>query len=150
MGTNSTSTRLGPTSVIPVPKELVGYYWPIVGPLLQRAIEESNNELDLDWVYAKLQASLMQLLVAVEADRVLAAFVTEVVNYPNKRALRLVLGGGSGTRKWREQLHNMLHIGARAVEAHMIELYGRAGWIKMLSVFPGVRVKYYVLTEDIE
>jgi hypothetical protein len=150
MDTKSTSRPLGPTSVVHVPVEALGYFWPVVGPLLQKAIDEMSGELDLDDVYSRVQSTHMQLLIAVDADRVLAAFVTEVVNYPKRKALRLVLGGGSASRRWRVQLRDILHAGARAVGASMLELYGRKGWMKILSVFPKVTVKYYVLMEDVE
>ncbi len=146
---NSTSSPSGCTKVIPLEGALVPYYWGMVAPMLEAALDEGGGELDLDVVYKRLGEQYMQLLIAVEHDRILAAFVTEVVNYPKKRALRIVLAGGTGARKWREALREVMHAGAKAIGAQRIEIFGRKGWQKILAAYPTCKVRYYVITEDV-
>jgi hypothetical protein len=137
------------TNVYPVPLELLDHFWGRVAPLLQKAIERGAGELELGDVYQRLQDRHMQLLVAVEGPTILAAFVTEVVQYPRKRALRVVLAGGTGAKKWKGALRAMLHTGARAVGAKSLEVLGRPGWVRFLRDLPTVKLKYHVLVEDI-
>lgn len=147
--TNSTSKSLGPIRVIPISRELVPAYWGLVAPLLQRPIERGAGELTLNAVYDRLLAQYMQLLVAVEGTEILAAFVTEVVNYPNKKSLRVVLCGGERLDDWAEAFHEMMKKGAAAIGAKSIEMYGRAGWVRAMRRFPSIKLKYYVMVEDI-
>lgn len=91
----------------------------------------------------------MHLLVAVEGTKILATVVTQVVQYPQKVALRVVLVAGVGAKKWENPLRDLLLVGARNVGATSIEALCRKGWIRFLAKYPGVRLQYYMLVEDI-
>jgi hypothetical protein len=135
--------------VLPVQRDLVPVFWPLVAPMLQKAVDEAAGELALDDVYARMLDQRMQLLIAAEGTKILAAFVTEVVNYPKKRSLRVVLAGGRGARKWRGQLLEVLRAGAKAIGASTLETFGRGGWVKIFQPYPSVKLKYYVLVEEL-
>jgi hypothetical protein len=92
---------------------------------------------------------MMHLLLAMQGQQILAAFVTEVVQYPRKRSIRIVLAGGEGPEKWKHQLRAVLRQGARAVGATTVELFGRPGWGRIWKGDPQIRHVYTVIVEDI-
>jgi hypothetical protein len=113
------------------------------------AIDEASGEFDLDDVYRLVTEGKMQLLVVVEDLQILAAAVTEVVYYPKKISLRVVLAAGVEAKKWCLPLLEMARQGARAIGASSVETFGRKGWAKLFQDVPSVKLKYHVLVEDI-
>ena len=147
--TNSTSSQSEPIKVAPVPLPLIDWFWGKAGQLLQRAIDEGAGELLIEDVYERLQSQQMHLLLALDGQKILAAFVTEVVNYPRKRALRIVLAGGETPERWKHQLREILHIGAKAIGATSVEVFGRPGWARIWKGDPCIRHVYTVIVEDL-
>jgi hypothetical protein len=149
MDTNSISSPSEPIKVAPVPLPLIDCFWGKAGQLLQRGIDNGAGELLLEDVYSRLQSQHMHLLLALDGQEILAAFVTEVVNYPRKRALRIVLAGGKSPERWKHQLREILHIGAKAIGATSVEVFGRPGWARIWKGDPHIRHMYTVIVEDI-
>lgn len=149
--TNSTSKSSGSTEcyVVPLPAQVVPLYWQVILPFVSMALAEGRGELEPDDVYARLCDGRMQVLAAVYEDTIVAALVTEVVNYPRKTALRVVLAGGSKLDKWMHAAQAMLLIGAHAVGASFIEMHGRKGWQKALLAV-GWKPSYYSMAFEVD
>lgn len=149
MDTSLTSSQSDAISVQHLLPELLPYYWEVVQPLLQKAVDETSGELTTDDVYLRLQNRLMQLLVVVDHEKIIAAGVTEVVDYPQFRKLRVVLLGGKEAKNWRSAFMDMLDVGGRAVGAKEIEWCGRRGWVRFFSDDPSVKERYCVMTKEV-
>lgn len=76
--------------------------WPTVAPMLQPCIEMLNGEFNLDDVWLRLHSCDWQLWVVVEGSisKFYGAVVTEVILYPRKKVLRILLLGGEEFAKW--------------------------------------------------
>jgi hypothetical protein len=91
----------------------------------------------------------MWLLTVVEGGVVIAALVAELVTYPRKRAVRVVLLGGSGLHRWMDEMHDVLVGIARKVGAQLLEIQARPGWERALRKFP-IKVKSVGILMEVE
>ena len=107
-------------------------YWSAIEPLLAKAVGRGLGRYSLTDVCEAIDKQLMQLSVAVIDNEIVAVFVTEVINYPQARALRAVFTGGSRADEWMADFDVYLDAGARAVGANLVEMHGRLGWLRKL------------------
>lgn len=124
--------------------------WEEVSPLLEKALARSNGEMWLEDVYDRCKDNRMNLLIAVIEKAIVAAFVTEVVDYPRKRALRLVLGGGAHLKEWGPHLNEFMEIGAKAIGADLIEVHGRKGWMRYLKSLCNAKTETVLMTRAVQ
>lgn len=124
--------------------------WPGVKDLLALAVAQSNGELDMDYVERKLGEGRMQLWVVAdrEGPRILAAAVTEFVEYPKRCLLRITLLGGTRLDEWAELLKENFEFFAKSNNADGLEVVGRKGFARKLVPF-GFKEKYVVMVRDI-
>lgn len=149
MDTKSTLKQWEAISVLPLAPGQLWQYWETLQPMVQRALDHANGELHTDDVYIRIQERLMQLLVVVAQDRIIGTLVTEVVDYPRKRKLRVVLCAGEGLDSWVDEAQRRLDEGARAVGATEIEWSGRRGWMRYFKDRPGFKESYLVMTKEV-
>lgn len=113
------------------PDEVTGL-WPHVSDLLEKAQPHSEGEMTTEDFFSFLVSGQMQLWVAIEQKQVIAAMVTQVIPYPQKKVLRIIAIGGSGMDRWFPSLHRLeefaLNLGCDSLEA-----WGRKGWKKILT-----------------
>jgi hypothetical protein len=128
--------------------ELLALVWPRVSGLIQLALDEGWGEMNLGDVWEHLQSGNMQMLVALDEEKILAALVTQVVDYTRRRALRVVFAGGEGLDQWVGEVDEMLVKGAKAIGANGIEICGRAGWARALRGLD-YRPKYTTVVKEI-
>jgi hypothetical protein len=122
--------------------------WMKAEPLFQEAINHSNGEYTTQDLYYFFKYDDMKMLAAFDGE-VIAVFATEVIRYPQKLALRLVLGAGGQMDKWAEPLYEAMKAGARKLDADLIEVHGRIGWARYLKKF-GAESKYTVMTQKVK
>lgn len=122
-------------NIVPVPPEYVNSVWEDIAPLLEKALNRSNGELGLEDVYKCLIEATMQAGLCVVDHELAAVIVTEIVDYPKKRAVRLILGGGSHLHEWAPALDDAMQARAEEVGADLIEIWGRPGWMRFLNNF---------------
>ena len=145
-----TSNQSDGISVVALPLEALPYYWEVVQPLLQKAVDMGSGEFTSDDVYVRLLDRLMQLLVVVDREKIVAACVTEVVDYPQFRKLRAVLLGGENVHLWIERLIEKLNEGAKAVGAKEIEAGGRRGWVRFFRKDSKIKESYCILIREVD
>jgi len=77
--------------------------------------------------------------------KVEAAIVTEIVDYPQKRACRYFLAGGDNMKSWFKKMKNEIEQWAKLNKCHRIELVGRKGWSRWLKDYTP---KHIVLVKE--
>ena len=109
-----------------VTSELFHDGWPFVKDHLKRGLAHSYGELDLDDLYDGIADKRMQLWVAVVEDTgvIVAAMVTEIVNYPK-------------IKDW-----------AKSEGCSRVEGLARDGWVRVLKEY-GFRKLYNLCGVDI-
>ena len=136
-------TRLKAQIVQP---EDVEYVWYKVEPILARAVSRSEGELKTNDILNFVIEGDMQLWIVAENKEIIAALVTQIITYPQKRILRLVSLAGEDFNKFKHFL-DMVQSFAIQKGCTALELWGRKGWKKLL---PEWNSKYIVYTKDIK
>ena len=125
--------------------EDVPYMWEQVAPLLARVSRHTEGEMEPDDYIEPLTHGDMQLWVATEDKKILAALITQIIPYPQKRILRLISLAGEEFNRFKDCLDM---VEAFAINNHCtaLEMWGRKGWKKLL---PDWKDSYIVYTKDI-
>ena len=126
--------------------EDVAYVWEEVVPLLARVAPHTEGELEPDDYIEPLTHGDMQLWVVIENKQVIAALVTQIVPYPQKKVLRLISLAGEDFQEIKDFLE-MVEVFALKNECSALEMWGRKGWKKLLSDW---KDSYIVYTKDLK
>lgn len=107
-------------------REDIPVVWPVVEEYIQSALAWSPGTYTPESIFECLLDGTMQLWMSETA-----ATVTEVVNYPAGRRLRIFLAGGTleGLMPFLEWVYEW---GKEAQGCDRAEVYGRPGWQRIL------------------
>lgn len=121
--------------ILQIPSPLVAGVWPQALPHLMPAIEMSRGCFEPEDVEGLCVSGGLQLWLAVEDEDVLAAYVTEIVQYPRKRRVRAVFAGGKPhtMEKWLEPMVAAIERWSKEWGCSGIEATGRKGWTKVVD-----------------
>ena len=129
-----------------VQPEDIAYIWEQVSPLIEMARKHSEGELETDDFLEPLTHGDMQLWIATEDNNMHSAMVTQIVPYPQKKILRVILIAGSDIKKLYE-FNDMIESFAIKTGCSAMELWGRKGWKKLL---PDWESNYIVYTKELK
>lgn len=104
-----------------------------LAPLLQPALDANDGAMTLDDVEALAQQDLLRLFEATVNDNRLAAFAIELIKWPRKTGIRVVLAGGEQMHLWIDEWITFLDALKAQVGADWIEMVGRQGWQRVLK-----------------
>ena len=121
--------------ILQVPVEAVAGAWPMALPHLMPAVEMSRGCFEPEDIELLCARGDMQLWLAVDGEDVLAAYVTEIVQYPRKRRIRAVFAGGKPHTMdhWLEPMVQAIEAFSKAWSCSGIEAVGRKGWSKVVD-----------------
>ena len=123
----------------------VEYVWDKVEPILARVVSRSEGELETEDILDLVTEGRMQLWIVAENKEIIAALVTQIITYPQKKVLRLVSLAGEDFNKFKHFL-DMVQSFAIQKDCIALELWGRKGWKKLL---PEWKSEYIVYNKDI-
>lgn len=84
-----------PLRMVLVERDKLDAAWPRVAPLLARALERSEGELDLAQLRLLAVLGRVEIIAALrENDAVKAAWAVEYIDFPNYRVANIVAIGG--------------------------------------------------------
>ena len=126
--------------------EDVAYIWEDVAPMLARVTPHTEGELEPDDFIEPLTHGEMQLWIAIENKEIIAALITQIIPYPQKKVLRLISLAGEDFNKFKDFV-SMVESFAIRSECSSLEMWGRKGWKKLL---PDWKDSYIVFTKDIK
>ena len=147
--TESTGTteQLGqPCNVALVDVDKVASIWEEVYPLLEKAQVYAAGELDTQDFFEMIESGDMQLWIAEDDGGIFAMMLTEFIQYPRKKVMRIVSIGGREMNRWMKYFP-ALEAAALSVGCTGFEVFGRKGWLRVLKDW---KCSYYVLTKDIK
>ncbi len=125
----------------------VPYVWEDVAPMLAKAAVHSEGELEPEDFLEPLSTGEMQLWVAYEDDdHINAAMVTQFIQYPQKKILRIISLAGEDFKKIKN-FQAVIEGFAIKYGCTAIELWGRKGWKKLL---PDWKDAYTVYTKELQ
>lgn len=120
--------------------------WPVVQPMLQRAIDYNGGDFDSDYIIHSLVQDTMQLFVGYNEKDIIYAAVTEILVYQNKKALRIVLMAGKDMDSWVDT--KLFEKFGKLEGCDRIEIVGRKGWVKKL-LSKGYKQTHYIVTKEL-
>jgi len=82
--------------------EDVAYIWEDVAPMLARVTPHTEGELEPDDFIEPLTHGEMQLWIAIENKEIIAALITQIIPYPQKKVLRLISLAGEDFSKFKD------------------------------------------------
>jgi len=120
--------------------------WPVVLPMLQRAIDLNDGDFDGNHVFERLMEDTMQLFIGYNTDDIIYAAVTELIPYQHNKALRIVLMGGKQINSWVDT--KIFEKFGKLEGCNRIEIVGRKGWVKKLES-RGYKQAHYIVTKEL-
>jgi len=144
--TGTTEQHGQPCNVALVSADKVASIWEEVYPLIDKAQVYAAGELDTQDFFAMIENEDMQLWIAEDDNGIFAMMMTEFVQYPRKKVMRIVSIGGSEMNRWMKYFP-ALEAAALSVGCTGFEIFGRKGWLRVLKDW---KCSYHVLTKDIK
>ena len=124
-------------SIVQVPADNLSQFWPAIGPLLV-AGAFSDGDADFDAELESIAEGVSHVWMIVEADKVLAAFITRAVDDSDgKRTLHAYGLGGTGQLRWGKFLTDALVDYGKAAKCARIACKGRKA---LKRTYPGFRI----------
>ncbi len=110
----------------------VGAVWRDALPYLQKAIDHSQGEYEVDDLMEFVDNRDMQLWTIQQDDKVIGAGVTEIVTYPRKTYVQIVLLGADNMDDWLNSIQN-IEAWAKEMNVNGVRWMGRPGWKKVMQ-----------------
>lgn len=120
----------GPVKLEFIPLWDIEEYWPLVSPLLEKALAK-QTAMSLRSVHEDVKRGKF-LLWHVPGQ---AAFVTEIQQFPLEKICMIVLCGGDGMEQWLEVADKTLTRHAKALNCTALMIVGRPGWSKVVPAY---------------
>jgi len=115
-----------------VPKEHINDIWPRIKKYAEKCAKYTYGRYTAeDMRKQAISDKAIQLWVPFDKDDVYGFYVTEIVDYPQMRALAMHFIGGTRFKEWQFVGWPILQKFARDNNCKVIESYGRPGWKKM-------------------
>ena len=117
-----------------MPVEHLGFVWPLARPHIARGLDrEGAKRFEPADVLGRLYEGTAKLWVSWNADQraIEAAAVTEIVQFPRCRELRIWLVGGRNMRAWVYEMRDMIEAYARAHDCRYMSGAMRRGWVRV-------------------
>lgn len=105
--------------------------WPKVEPMVAKALERSGGRFEARDILAALYEGRQQLWLHADTDIDLCV-ITEVIQYPRKRALSIFLCVGRNRDSWIGHMADLERFGAER-GCSLIEAWARPGWARVLG-----------------
>jgi hypothetical protein len=134
-------------AVCGISADSVDAVWPAIEDMVAEALEHSRGEISVEDVRMFLLARVMQLWISYDAKRrITACMVTQIIDYPRRRFLRIVLIAGVGHEFWQHGWE-LVELWARDQQCSGVESFARRGLARMFKSL-GFREEYSVVGFD--
>lgn len=117
-----------------VPSADIEKAWPLFKKLIDDACLRSNGKFIGDDIKKSLISRDMQLWGVSDGKKILAAVVSEIVNYPRLKACRVLIGTGENYENWARYIQ-IVETWGKSQGCTLIELITRPGWKKPMKEF---------------
>lgn len=130
-----------------IPFNMIEQFWQYAEPYVKRALDHANGEFTpLDLKKSCLVRDA-QLWLVMKKERIVAAAITQIVNYPQRRHARVITLAGTGGDEWTAILDDALHQWGKANGCNAIEAFVRKGYVQKLAQY-GYKHKYSCIIKE--
>jgi hypothetical protein len=106
--------------------------WADIESYIEGAAKYTHGRYTADDIRQTFKEGGQQLWIAYD-DKIYGAVITEIVEYPQMRALIMHFTGGIELPKWKDEMLSVLRSFAKDANCKTIESFGRTGWKKVFS-----------------
>lgn len=142
----SESTPIGQCRVVMVAPEDIPYIWGDVVPLLNEALKHSEGELLSDDLLDHLDNEDLKMWIALQDGDVIACMVTEIIEYPRKKIVRVITLAGRDMDLWYDFLPLVEGYAIRN-DCSALEAWTRKGMTRKLKDW---KHSYDIITKDLK
>jgi hypothetical protein len=135
-------------TILRLSKDEAVYAWDVLAPVIQESLDYSQGELTTDDARTLAGKGFMQVWTAVEDDEVVGVMLTELVQYPRYKSVRVVTFSARLFADWREY-EPLLEQYARELGADRVEAFVRPGLTRMLATLGGYTKAYDVIVKSV-
>lgn len=135
--------------ILYTPIEVVENIWPSVEGYIESALKHSIGEYITTDILDQLLKGQMQLWCVGNGTSIIAAYTTQLKNYPQRKVLLVHTVGGSRFLEWGRLMEESLYQLAKLQNCSHLEVYGRKGWSRLLERQANFKQQYVVLTKEI-
>jgi hypothetical protein len=107
----------------------------IPGEMVDQVVEHTTGRYLAEDIRHSCEQRDMQLWLILTDSQLRGILVTEVLVYPRKKALRVVMIGGEGLDEWNAEMDRTLEAFARHEGCSLIDAHGRKGWARKIAPF---------------
>lgn len=122
-------------NVVAIRNDQLDQCWSSVSPLLEKALQKGYGEMDTDDIHTMLEEQSAVLILAVVGDNISAAIVATLVAKPAIRELVILTAGGEELDEWLDEVMESFDILAKEMQADIIAVHGRRGWVSKLKQY---------------
>jgi hypothetical protein len=135
-----------PCKVALVEAEDVDMVWDETYPLIEKALRYAEGELVPEDIKKHLDAGNLRLWVALQDKSVIASMVTEIIQYPRKKIVRVITLAGKNMDLWYDFLP-MVEGYAISNGCSSLEAWTRRGMTRKLKDW---KHSYDIITKDLK
>ena len=106
--------------------------WTDIESYIEGAAKYTHGRYTADDIRQTFKEGGQQLWIAYD-DKIYGAVITEIMEYPQMRALVMHFTGGIELPKWKDEMLSVLRSFAKDSNCQTIESFGRTGWKKVFS-----------------
>ncbi len=110
-----------------------GTWWPLIAPLVAKAVEHAHGFTTLDEIAKAVACADMQAFAVVDGSGLRAACITEIKVRPALKTLNVIALGGDGMDEWLPALLEVLEAFGRHLHCKRLMCVGRRGWVRALQ-----------------
>lgn len=125
------TTRLQ-ADVYGISVEILDEWWPHVTEYLQKAIDRADGRWNLESIRQKLLSRDMQLWVIV-SNKILAAGISQIVEYPLRKVCVVSFLGGEELSLWHDKSIATIERAALDWGCDDVDVQGRKGWERAMK-----------------
>ena len=106
--------------------------WADIESYIEGAAKYTHGRYTADDIRQTFKEGGQQLWIAYD-EKIYGAVITEIVEYPQMKALIMHFTGGIELSKWKDEMLSVLRSFAKDANCKTIESFGRTGWKKVFS-----------------
>ena len=114
-----------------VPKVMLKTTWPRVIEMLKPAIARTRGRFEDEDVFDSIKNKKMQLWCYAKDDEIYMSCVTQLINYPSKKYMRIVFVGADKHRDYWKSTIKQLEVWAKSLGCDGVENSCRKGWARV-------------------
>ena len=123
------------------PEQVVDY-WSVLRKYVERALEHGRESTSFTLLQQVMNNQAQCWIIQDDDGNLLNVTITEMCDYPNYRALRIIATAGDDWDYYKE-FHSALEDYALENECKTVQFWGRPGWQRYIKKLTGSRGETY-------